>query len=451
MKLGVDVGSKSTDAVLINKAGSLIGAAKHPTSADILSGISYCINKVLDDAYLSSSELRGVFIGTTHLLGALVSNKDLANTALLRIVKQDTLMKSMIGWPKSLKDNIKSLHCVTSRNDYKKANMISLDYTASLRMLKREIAQDGIESVCIVGTLSPLYESEENAIKQAIATAFPDLPITTSHQLGTIGFIERENTALLNAILAKVIRKTLNGLSQLFLDLSIECPYWFIQNNGSIMDAQEAVEHPLLTIGSGVANSFRGASILSGFKDCIVVDIGGSAIDIGRVRDGHVEETALNSNLLGIHIHVPMPKSISLPIDRELQKMTGDIKDAIEQLQVREVNLPIVFVGGASSLFDEALFGKYTRFIHPAGYAFCSAVGACHTTLSSQVDKVYWLHNRSKEDIIEEIKGDLFNELRAKGAKKESIKMTSFEEYPFDYLKGEVLRIRAKAVGQLNI
>lgn len=67
------------------------------------------------------------------------------------------------------------------------------------------------------------------------------------------------------------------------------------------------------------------------------------------------------------------------------------------------------------------------------------------------MDKVYWLHDQSKEDIIEEIKGELFSELLMKGAKKESIKIASVEEYPFDYLKGEVMRIRAKAISRLNI
>lgn len=452
MKLGIDVGSTNTDAVLVSESGSLIGTAKHSTSADTLSGVYNCVKELLNVAQVQTSELKGVFIGTTHLLHALVSNQDLANTALLRIVKQDTLMEPVMDWPKSLKDKVKSVHYVSSSNDYKKANKCRPKFPAGeYQTLKREIIESNIDSVCIVGTLSPLYENEEIAMKRIIASDFPDLPITTSHQLGTIGYIERENTSLLNAILAKVIRKTLNGLSQLFSDLDIECPYWLIQNDGSVMDVQEAIAHPILTIGSGVANSLRGASALSNYNECIVVDVGGSTIDIGRLRDGRLEEVMVDSSLFGIRIHVAMPRSLSIPFNGDPQKITRDIKDAIEQLQVQENNLPIVFVGGASPLFNETLFGKYTRFINPAGYAFCSAVGACYATLSSQVDKVYWLHDQSKEDIIEEIKGELFSELLMKGAKKESIKIASVEEYPFDYLKGEVMRIRAKAISRLNI
>ena len=75
----------------------------------------------------------------------------------------------------------------------------------------------------------------------------------------------------------------------------------------------EAVEHyPVLTFASGPTNSMRGAAYLSGAKDAIVVDIGGTTTDIGVLTNGFPRESAIASDVGGVRTNFRMPDIIAL-------------------------------------------------------------------------------------------------------------------------------------------
>ena len=63
----------------------------------------------------------------------------------------------------------------------------------------------------------------------------------------------------------------------------------------------EAVEYPVFTFSSGPTNSMRGAMFLSGKKNGIVVDIGGTTTDIGILVNGFPREASSQVKVLSIH------------------------------------------------------------------------------------------------------------------------------------------------------
>jgi N-methylhydantoinase A/oxoprolinase/acetone carboxylase beta subunit len=518
MKLGIDVGGTNTDAVIVRNDSKLLSWSKQLTTKDIISGIELVAKEVLTEANILPEQIEGVFVGTTHVLNALYHPVNLSKTALIRITKKPSLIEPAVQWPDNLKKYISKVYHFESSYEYTgETNRHSTQNSNEINQLLNEINQFEIESICIVGAYSPLYESEEREIRDLIKERFPEMPITMSHEIGSTGFIERENAALLNAIISKVIRQAMIDLSTLFKKLSLECPCWLTQNDGSLMEIQEAIDYPLLTIGSGVTNSIRGASILSGLTRCIVVDIGGSTIDVGRILNGQPEVTVGSTSILDIDVNMRVPKMYSLPygggslisieedsvviketiasnieqqgiswggnswtltdsflkvypnsfsdekitlkglhqlVEEDCQKVikrvTREIKNKIGMFQLSNEALPLVLVGGGSSLLVDRLYGKYQKVFHPAGYHICNAVGACFAPLSSQIDKVFWLRDKSKQEVIDEEKEQLVQQLLQKGAKRNSIELVSIEEFPFDYMKGEVLRIRMKALGELE-
>lgn len=514
MKLGIDVGGTNTDAVLIGSNGKLLSWNKQLTSKDIISGIEHAARKVISEAGIAPNEIEGVFVGTTHVQNALYHPVQLSKTALIRIMKKPTLLKPGLFWPEHLKKYIGNVFHITSFYE----DLTKTPDTGEMDRLYEHIQQDNIESICIVGVNSPLIDTEERYLRDDLKTQFPEIPITMSHELGVMGFVERENAALLNAVFSKVIRQAMMDLTELFKKLSLQCPCWLTQNDGSLLELQDAIEYPIFTIGSGATNSFRGASIISGLQDCIVVDFGGSTIEIGKIRNGQPELTVGSTSFLNIDVNMRVPKIYSLPygggslisLDNEeiqikatiasdlehqgiswggdswtvtdsffgmdldslsnekmtsnwlkkltyedcqkvVKKVTQEIKEKITRLELNSEGLPIVLVGGGSTLIVNRLFGKYKRVIHPSGHHISNAIGACYAPLSAQTDKVFWLKNQTIEEIIELEKEKLFKQLFLKGAKVESIKVVSIEEFPFDYFKGEVLRIRIKALGELQI
>lgn len=513
IKLGIDVGGTNTDVVIVGNEGKLLSWKKQLTSKDIISGIEEATKGVINEAGIDAAQIKGVFVGTTHVQNALYHPAQLAKTALIRIMKKTSPMKPALFWPEHLDQYIgKVYHLPHFFDDSGK-----MAQPPDMTRIYREIKEENFESICIVGVNSPLMNKEEYFIRDELKKRCPNIPITLSHQLGSFGFIERENAALLNAILSKVIRRAMLDLTGLFQKLSLQCPYWLTQNDGSLIELKEAIDYPIFTIGSGATNSFRGASILSGLRECIVVDFGGSTIEIGKIQNGQPEISVGSSPFLNIDVNMRVPKMYSLPygggslisLDQEvvqiretiasdlehqglswggdswtltdsfikvdteslsdekitleglekisfedcqkvIRKVTQDIKEKITRLEFNSEGLPIVLVGGGSELLVNRLFGKYKRVYHPIGHHISNAIGACFAPLSAQTDKVIWLKNHTKEEIIEQEKEKLFQQLRHKGAKEQSIKMVSIEEFPFDYFKGEVLRIRLKAIGELQ-
>ncbi|WP_223587585.1 hydantoinase/oxoprolinase N-terminal domain-containing protein [Neobacillus bataviensis] len=514
MKLGIDVGGTNTDVVIVGNEGKMLSWKKQLTSKNIISGIETATRAVIQEARIVPEQIEGIFIGTTHVQNALYHPVQLSKTAVIRIMKSPSHVKPALFWPEHLKRYIGKVYHLQHFYDDSKQTLVPQE----LDNLYQNLIEENIEAICIAAVNSPLNPQEEFYLRDQLKNVFPEMPITMSHELGSFGFIERENAALLNAILSKVIRQAMMELTDLFRKLKLNCPCWLTQNDGSLIELHESIDYPIFTIGSGATNSFRGASILSGLRECIVVDFGGSTIEIGKIRNGQPESAESSTSFLNIDVNLRVPKMYSLPIgggslismdngvvqiketianDLEhqgiswggdswtitdsflkvnpemfadekmtlnglgklsyedcqlvIKKVTQEIKEKVARLEVNSDGLPVVLVGGGSKLLVNRLFGKYKRVYHPLYHHISNAIGACYAPLSAQTDKVFWLMNQTKEEILEQEKGKLFQQLRRKGAKEDSIKVDLIEEFPFDYFKGEVLRIRMKAIGDLQI
>lgn len=516
MRLGIDVGGTNTDAVIVSEQGDLIGTAKHLTTPDILTGIREAIRKVLNESGVAPKNIRGIFLGTTHSLNALQYAKGLSRSALIRIQPSPSLIQPMLGWPASLQEMLAGYYQLTGGYTWEGKRVEAEDRQLRLATLIEELRLKKVEAAAVVCSFSPLYADEEKDCCYRLREALPQLDISMSHEIGSMGFIERENATLMNAMLSKVIRHAMQDINQLFDSLSLNAPYWFTQNDGSLMPVEHAMKYPIFTLGSGTTNSLRGAAFLTGMKDAIVIDMGGSTIDIGRVMEGHPQESITESEIRGIKVNVRLPRVHSLSygggsvIRKEQEKVevadtvasnieelglawggnlwtlsdsflklypgafpgmslqaetlgdvaAGDcrvavrqvmreIREQVERLQPLGQQLPVILVGGASPLLAAAYDDKYGKTVHPRGYQFCSAIGACRAPVSLQHDQVLWLQHRCKEEVVWEAKRLLLEQLEKEGAKDTAI--VSYEEYPFTYLEGDVIRLRLKAAGELQL
>ncbi|MED4968088.1 hydantoinase/oxoprolinase N-terminal domain-containing protein [Heyndrickxia coagulans] len=514
MKIGIDIGGTNTHAVLVSGDGKLKMVSSSLTTPDVYTGVYRSMKALLQKSEIRAEEVKGIYIGTTELMNAVYDEKVLAKTALIRIARRPVNITPALKWPATLRRLITEPYFMESDHGYNKSGGRIADFKP-LEPLYQSIADGKVEAVSIVGSYSPLYENEEVAVKNEIRKRFPEMPVTVSHSFGSLGFVERENAALLNSLLSKMLEKMLAHLADGFSSLLLECPFWLTQNNGSLMSVDQAMKFPVLTLASGAANSLKGAAKLSGLQDVIAVDIGGSKVYAARVAGGELPEVMGSSDFPGLEAGLEMPEIISLPFgtgnrpvirkgevellpllsndikqygvawggdvltvsdcflklfpdafyDPELhteklkyvpanecamvvQYVVRKIKEILDRLQNEERNLPIVLVGGGSPLFNPKLFGKYEKVLNPAGYPYSGAIGACDATISEVSDKVYWLNDRSKEEVVAGAASACKLEAIKKGADPDTVKLAYIEEYPFEYMKGEILRIKIKAVGE---
>ena len=79
----------------------------------------------------------------------------------------------------------------------------------------------------------------------------------------------------MNACLADLSAKVVSSFRQALRDLGITAPFFISQNDGTLMTPEHVERYPVLTFASGPTNSMRGAAMLAGTKEAMVVDIGG--------------------------------------------------------------------------------------------------------------------------------------------------------------------------------
>lgn len=117
-----------------------------------------------------------------------------------------------------------------------------------------EIRKRNITTVIVVGVFSPLDTADvpqEDQVKNLLQQHIPGIDVVCSRDIGRIGFLERENAAILNGSILKFARKTLRGFQDAIQSLGLTCPLYLTQNDGTVMDVAAAAAAPIKTFSSG--------------------------------------------------------------------------------------------------------------------------------------------------------------------------------------------------------
>jgi N-methylhydantoinase A/oxoprolinase/acetone carboxylase beta subunit len=109
------------------------------------------------------------------------------------------------------------------------------------------------------------------------------------------------------------------------------------------------------TIGSGPANSLRGAALLSGVQDAIVADVGGTSTDLGVLVGGFPRESAAAVEIGGVLTNFRMPDILSIALGGGSVVRSGAVGP--DSVGYRIAVEALVFGGGTATLTDAAVAG----------------------------------------------------------------------------------------------
>ncbi|KAJ8044384.1 hypothetical protein HOLleu_07117 [Holothuria leucospilota] len=310
--VGADVGGTNTDVVCLHGT-EVIAYDKVPTTEDVTTGLRTAIQNVL--AKLSNDEwsVARVNIGTTHFVNALVQRCQLVPVSVVRLCGPATRsLGPFDDFPEDLHELIKAKYFYCNGGYQVDGSLITdVDEKEILAVIK-EIKESEIRSVVISGVFSPVNDSQEKKVQQLFTDHFPEASVTISSDIGSIGFLERENAAILNESLKPLCHLTVSALSQALTDLQLECPFFLTQNDGTIISSSQALNFPVKTFSCGPTNSMRGACHLSGIKDAIVVDIGGTTTDVGSLQGGFPRPSSTRVTVGGVDTNFRMPDVLSI-------------------------------------------------------------------------------------------------------------------------------------------
>lgn len=499
--LGVDIGSTHTDAVVINKKNKRILALyKAITTRPFLEGYINAVSSVVQD--IDRSKIERVHIGTTHAINALLEMKGLNKVGVLNLAGHNPqTLPTGLRWAQPLKDScyVGEIN-IPGGNECNGAVITSFNSDKVLAAIN-ELLSKKADAIAVVGTFSPLFQEQELEVGNIIEKHFPNIFYTLSHQIGSLGIIERKNATVLNCALGNVLKRGFLDLKQSLYDLKILSDIYLCKNNGTLMDFEEAINFPICTIASGPTNSFIGASYLVGEENCVVVDVGGTSTDCGVVLNGRAKKSTSKVEISGASLNFSMPDVTSIPlgggtritlgstIEIGPQSVGYDLKSQsqsfggktltltdialslghceipdsqppkpemsfceVMKIVMERVNLlitkvrgfkfkdfKVVCVGGGAALLDK----KEIKMCIPEHYMVANAYGAALAELAATFDAVMSLDNREK--LLTKITKDLATHLQKKGVKKSRV--IEKEIIPFSYIPGNLARIIVTVAG----
>lgn len=510
-RLGVDVGGTNTDAVILDNATlEVVAAVKTPTTARASEGVLASIDKVLDAAGIDPSHVRFAMLGTTHATNAVLERRGLGRVGVLRLgAPATTAVPPLEGWPEDLKDAIGGQATVVSGGFEVDGRQIAAIEESEIRVACRKM-RGKVDAVAVVGVFSPVDITQESRVSGIVAEEL-DVPVSVSAEIGSIGLLERENATILNASLIHTLRSMAEGLRQALTSRGINAQMFFGQNDGTLMEVDYALRYPVLTIGGGPTNSIRGAAHLSGLKDGIVVDIGGTTTDIGMLVRGFPRQSSETFVLGGVRTNFRMPDILSIALGggtvvrqtasgvrlgpdsvgyrltKEARSFGGEVvtttdiaiaagttsvegasevhlpsalldagaeairsllEDAVDQMKLSAAPVPVILVGGGSIIVGNELSGV-SKIVKPPHHGAANAVGVALGDVAGEVEKIV-AGTVSREGMRAIASAEAVERAISAGADPASVETTSIEELPVAYMEGESVRIVARAVGRLK-
>jgi N-methylhydantoinase A/oxoprolinase/acetone carboxylase beta subunit len=280
--LGIDTGGTYTDAVLVDRERRIVATAKSLTTRfDLAAGIGTSLDR-LDPSLLARVAL--VSLSTTLTTNSVVEGKGAPVCALLAGYDAAQLKASglveLIG--------ADAVVCVAGGHDALGLEAETLDIDAA----RAAIAQHGprVSAFAVSATFSVRNPAHELLLRSAVLD-LSGRPVTCGHELASsLGAPRRALTATLNARMISYITHLIESAQQVLAQRGIDhAPLMVVKGDGTLVNAETALQRPVTTVLSGPAASVIGACALSGHVDAVVADMGGTTTDIAIVRGGRAE------------------------------------------------------------------------------------------------------------------------------------------------------------------
>lgn len=500
MRIGIDVGGTNTDAALIGDDGQVLATVKSPTTQDVTGGVAAAL------AGLGATDVSAVMIGTTHFVNALVEAARLEPVAAVRLgLPATAALPPMVDWPVRLREVVEgAVYLCHGGHEYDGTPISELD-PAELREVAADIRRRGLRSVAISSVFSPVSSSsEERAAALLRAELGQDVHLSISSEIGRVGLLARENATIVNAALRPLADHTIDAFGEALRVAGIDAPLFLSQNDGTLMDVEHARRYPVATFASGPTNSMRGAAYLSGLTDCAVVDIGGTTTDVGILSGGFPREAAGEAMVAEVRTNFRIPDVLSIgigggsiiapdgtagprsvgyrltsealvfgghtltatdlavaagravigtpalvsgvPYEGALKVIAERVAEAVDRMRTSSAPLPVVLVGGGSILVRDLPGFEDVR--RPEHFEVANAVGAAIAQVGGEVDRVF---SGPRDSVLALAKEEAIARAERSGARSGSVRIVDVEELPLAYLPGDAVRIRVKAVGDLDL
>jgi N-methylhydantoinase A/oxoprolinase/acetone carboxylase beta subunit len=511
LRLAVVAGDTNVDAVVLDARDQLVARAKVPTSRDDeRPGIDAAVRAVVEHRDVDPLGVHDVMVGLTETLYGALAPDRATRVAVIRIGGPLTsAVPPLATWPEDIRRAVSVGEVIVGGGvEYDGSVAVPLDAEATARFLERVAA--GVEAVAIAGVFSTASPAQELAAAEIVRRELgTGVHVSLSHEIGTPGLLERENATVLNAALVATVEGLATAMHATLAALAIDAEIYFAANDGTLMALEHALRFPVRMIGGAVASSMCGAGFLSGVGESVVIDVGGSATDLGVLANGFPRESSQPTLFAGIRTSIRMPRvrrlhfgggsvlhlagsnpligpaSVASDLARHalvfggstptltdaavaggratigthgldtrqefslrpaLEVVDEALLRAVDDAETGRPDTPLIVVGGAGFLVPERLFGV-SEVIRPIDADIASAIGAATAQVSGQAERICANRTEARRTAHAEARAAAFARATAAGADPAGLALVDVEEVPFAHVIAPAVRIRVKVLG----
>ena len=317
--LAIDVGGTFTDVVLSNLDTGDIHLVKVPsTPSDPSLGFMEGLRKVLEESGIHGASLRRIFHGTTIATNAILEGKGTTVGLIVSEGFKYVLEIARQGMPRLASTHVwvkperpvppERIFEVAERIDFTGETVVPLDEEAVLRSA-RHFAGAGIDSIAVSFLHSYADSANERRARDLVMAFHPQAHVSLSSEvLPVFREYERTMTTVLNAYVMPQVSYYVKKLEGGLKESGIDAPLLIMKSSGGVIGVETAVRQPVYTALSGPAAGVMAArhfGQMTGFKDVISLDMGGTSTDVSLISDCNVTSTT-EGRLGDWPMHLPM-------------------------------------------------------------------------------------------------------------------------------------------------
>ena len=301
--VGVDIGGTFTDLVYADTDAGSTAVHKISTTPDDPSrGVVQGLMALCDNYGIPRETIDVVFHGTTIATNAILEHdgavtgmittggyRDILHIGRHQRPQHYSIMQDI---PWQSRPLVKRRHrkTVTERLVPPRGEVLQPLDEEGVRQAARELKEAGVQAIAICFLFSYLDPAHEARALAIVREEYPECFATTSSSVSPqFREFERFTTTALNAFVGPKVRNYVTRLESEIEASGFKADLRIMASNGGVATPAMVAERPVLTLLSGPAAGVIGgdwAGGLSGRRNLITFDVGGTSADIGIVTEG---------------------------------------------------------------------------------------------------------------------------------------------------------------------
>jgi N-methylhydantoinase A len=302
-RVGIDIGGTFTDLLLVGADGRVVIAKTLTTPRDPSLAVEHALRPVLENGTVGSGEHGTLLHGTTLVTNALIERKG-APTALLTTAgfrdaveigreHRYELYDLNLELPKPLVP--RHLRFDVPERIAADGSMLRPLDEAFVYRLVEELRDKGIRAIAVCYLNSFRNPTHERRTAEIITEVAPLIRVSLSSEVvAEIREFQRTSTTLANVYVQERVAHYLAQLEQRLDRIGFSGNFFVMLSSGGIATRETAARFPVRLLESGPAAGALAAAeagILSGQRDLLSFDMGGTTAKLCVIEDGQPLKT----------------------------------------------------------------------------------------------------------------------------------------------------------------